>query len=232
MSPESESEASRAVRRALGAAGVPAERWGRKRLARLTEEARELYRWILRSFASGVTPDPDTLEAAAGRLGLDVGEGLAMLAREDLVVADAESLEILVAYPFSARPSDHRVRLDREREVYAMCAIDALGIPFMLRTVAEVVSHDPTTGQEVWARISPGEGVWWEPDEAVVLAAMKAGPGPAACTCCAFINFFASHAGAERYLREHVGLQGEILTLPDAAEAGRTVFGDLLAKAS
>lgn len=223
-------ETNGAARYGLGAAGIPAERWGSMRTAHLSGAARELYRWILEGFASGRRPDTKAVGAAAGRIGLDVEEGLALLASEDLVHSDRESGEILVAYPFSGRPTDHRVRLDRWREVYAMCAIDALGIPFMLGTVGEVFSRDPRTGQEVWARVSPGEGLWWEPEEAVVLAAGKGSSGPAASSCCAFVNFFASRESAERYQREHAELRGAILPLPDAAEAGRIVFGDLLAE--
>jgi len=35
--------------------------------------------------------------------------------------------QITVAYPFSAAPTRHRVRLGDRVDVYAMCAIDALG---------------------------------------------------------------------------------------------------------
>jgi Alkylmercury lyase len=36
--------------------------------------------------------------------------------------------EITVAYPFSGRPTAHRVRFPGGHEVDAMCAIDAVGI--------------------------------------------------------------------------------------------------------
>ena len=34
----------------------------------------------------------------------------------------------LVAYPFSGRPTPHRVRFADGHEVHAMCALDALGV--------------------------------------------------------------------------------------------------------
>jgi hypothetical protein len=37
-----------------------------------------------------------------------------------------------VAYPFSGTPRGHRVRIDGEHWVEAMCAVDALGIAAML----------------------------------------------------------------------------------------------------
>ena len=49
-------------------------------------------------------------------------------------------------YPFSGHPTPHRVRFDG-REVYAMCAIDALGVAPMLHRPIEVVSSDPIHAQ-------------------------------------------------------------------------------------
>jgi hypothetical protein len=109
-----------------------------------------------------------------------------------------------------------------------MCAVDALGMPFMLGAEAEIVSQDPLTGEEVWVRIDPGDGAWWEPQPAVVLAGATGTSGPSVSTCCSFINFFASAESAGRYLRENPMLRGETLSIPEAVEAGRLIFGDLL----
>jgi hypothetical protein len=40
--------------------------------------------------------------------------------------------QIAVAYPFSATPTRHRVRIGGHVDVYAMCAIDSLGVAAML----------------------------------------------------------------------------------------------------
>jgi hypothetical protein len=210
------------------AAGVAPGDLRGDRLARLSEAERELYRWILRTFAQGQRPEVDELVATASRLDLDVEPAMATLAREDLVHQDPRSGEIVVAYPFSGRPTPHRVRFPEGREVDAMCAVDALGLPFMLGEQAEIISRDPLTGEEVWVRIDPGDGVWWEPQPAVVLAEAIGASGPSVATCCSFINFFASAESASRYLREHAALRGETLSTTDAVEAGRLIFGDLL----
>jgi hypothetical protein len=47
--------------------------------------------------------------------------------REDLVHRGSDG-EITVAYPFSGRPTGHRVRFSDGHEVDAMCAINALGV--------------------------------------------------------------------------------------------------------
>jgi Pyridine nucleotide-disulphide oxidoreductase/Alkylmercury lyase len=46
-------------------------------------------------------------------------------------------------YPYSATPTRHRVRVDDRVEVFAMCAIDALGIAFMVGEPTRVTSTDP-----------------------------------------------------------------------------------------
>jgi len=220
--------ASGRVARAFEAAGIPRERWREARLARLSEAERDFYRWILRGFAAGRIPDAASARETASRLGLDPGDAFDKLAREDLVHRDASTGEIAVAYPFSGRHTAHRVRIGRRSEVDAMCAIDALGIPFMLGEATEVVSRDPLTGEEIRIWVEPGGAVRWEPEGAAVFAGSDRCEGPASAVCCSFVNFFASRESAERYLRETPAVQGEVLSIPDAVEAGRTVFGGLL----
>jgi Alkylmercury lyase len=216
------------LNRPLEIARIPAQRWGQARLARLSDAERDLYRWILRSFADGARPDAAAVQQTASRLGLKLGDALAKLAREDLIHCDGGTGEIVVAYPFSGRPTPHRVRIGGQREVDAMCAIDALGIPFMLGEPTEIVSRDPLTAEEVRTWVEPGGGVRWEPEAAAVLAGSDRDEGPASAVCCAFVNFFASRENAQRYRRETPGVRGEVLSIPEAVEAGRIVFGDLL----
>jgi Alkylmercury lyase len=45
------------------------------------------------------------------------------------------------------------------------------------------------------------------------------------------LNFFASPANAERWLTEHPDVQGNVISVRDAAAAGRAVFGDVLEEA-
>ncbi len=221
-------ETSAKTVRAFEAAGIRPGQRRAERLARLTVAERELYRWILRTFAQGRRLEVEELCDTATRLDLEVEAAMATLAREDLVHQDPRGGEILVAYPFSGRATPHRVRLADGREVAAMCAVDALGMPFMLGAEAEIVSRDPLSGEEVWVRIDPDDGVWWEPQTAVVLAGATDASGPSVSTCCSFINFFASAESAGRYLRDNPTLRGDTLSIAKAVEAGRLIFGDLL----
>lgn len=219
--------AKTAVEEALRAAAIPPERQGKARVAPLSLAEREFYFWILRQFAAAAPPSADAARDAAQRIGLDPDEALATLARHDLVHADANGRPV-VAYPFSSEARGHRALIDGRHRVQAMCAIDALGIGPMLELPIEIVSRDPLSGGEIWVRLDPTEGAWWEPSEAVVLAGSACGEGPSFGGCCDVLNFFETRDNAELYLREHPGIAGSPSSVPDAIEVGRIVFGDLL----
>ena len=214
------------VVRVLRAADIPPDRCRAERARRLTGAERDLYHWILKAFASGEPPTPTETRAEAERLGLDPAAALHALAREDLVHAD-ERGEIVVAYPFSARPRGHRVLIDGKQWVEAMCAIDALGIAPMLNLTIEVASRDPMVGDEISVHLAADGQVVWEPATAVALAGSACHQGPSFRGCCDVLNFFASMESAERYLREHSEVAGFPIVIPDAVDAGRAVFGDI-----
>jgi hypothetical protein len=215
------------VERVLEAAAIQRSRGGTERTARLRREERQLYRWILDRFAQAAPPTAAQLAEQARALDLDPEAALETLAREDLVHTDGGGA-VLVAYPFSARPRGHRVTIDERRTVEAMCAIDALGIAAMLNQPVEINSNDPRTGHEIWLRISPGEGAWWEPETTVVLAGSSCASGPSYGTCCDVLNFFEATETAERYLREHHSVVGMPISIPEAIETGRAIFGGVL----
>jgi Alkylmercury lyase len=200
----------------------------RDRAKRLTAAERDVYRWILRAFAKYRKPSYDGLVEVASSHGLDVDDVLARLTEEDLVHRDPRDGQIVVAYPFSGTPTAHRVRLDGGSHTYAMCAVDALGIPFMLDAAAEITSRDPLTGEEIAVRVEPGVTLDWRPQSAVVLWGGTSSDGLSAATCCQFVHFFASAESANGYIVERPQMTSEILAMPAAAEAGRVIFGDLL----
>jgi hypothetical protein len=211
---------------ALRAADIAPERHGAARAGRLADGLRALYFWILGEFAAARPPSGDRTRGAASSYALDPVEAFEVLACEDLVHTDPDGRPV-VAYPFSAKPRGHRVLIGGERWVEAMCAIDALGIAPMLGLPVEVYSHDPVSGGEIWARLDPGEGTWWEPKEAVVLSGSACREGPSFRGCCDVLNFFETRENVERYLEQHQGVSGHAISLPEAIEAGRIVFGDV-----
>ena len=227
---ESQSEQEAGVAAALAAAAIPSSKLGPARSARLTDSERELYVSILRHFASEGRPSSADVRAVAARLGLTADHALRTLAREDLVHRGADG-EITVAYPFSGRPTAHRVRFPSGHEVDAMCAIDALGIASMFEELIEVESRDPLSGGEIRARVAPDGAAESWPESAVVVAGAIRSDGDDACGgCCPVLNFFATSANAERWLGEHPEVRGHRISIDEAAAAGRAVFGNVLSE--
>ncbi|MGH3065676.1 MAG: organomercurial lyase, partial [Gaiellaceae bacterium] len=153
----------------LAAAGIPASKLGPARRARLTDSERKLYFWILRRFATHGRSSSTEMREEAARMGAELEDALATLAREDLVHRGSDG-EITVAYPFSGNPTAHRVRFPDGNEAFAMCAIDALGIAPMFRQTVEIRSDDPLTRAAFEAKVAPDGIATSEPETAVVVA--------------------------------------------------------------
>ncbi len=139
----------RALDEALRLANIPGDLWERKG-AGLGAAERAFHRAILRAFPElGGPPGPARLRAAAAALGLEPEAALAALHDRDLIRRDPATGTIACAYPFSGPPMPHRVAPAGGRAFYAMCAVDVLGIPFLLGRDATITSADPTSREPV-----------------------------------------------------------------------------------
>jgi NAD-dependent dihydropyrimidine dehydrogenase PreA subunit len=189
---------------------------------------RELHRAVLRRFlATGAPPTARWLRQAALDQGLDAA------ALDDLSAADVVHVAnglVAVAYPFSGTPTAHRVELDGLSTVYAMCAVDALGLPLMAGRDGRVSSADPYDATPIV--VSVRDGAWsWAPSSAVVVAGRATGCGTGCGSfeaMCPHTVFCASRESARAHLAGHGGLDAEILDQDTAVECGRRNFGALL----
>ena len=217
--------AARLARLGLPGGGVKGRR------AALPSALKTLHRRLLSAFLTepGVS-DPAVVAGLAAKLGLEPREALAALAAADLVHTDPATGRISVAYPFSGRPTSHRVALAGGPTVSAMCALDALGIPQMTGRDGQIRSADPASGQPIVVEVH--DEVWrFEPATTVVLAGMAAGGdacGVIADCCCPYINFHAGPSAADAYRMAHHGMVAELFDQAEALEAARRVFGGLL----
>jgi alkylmercury lyase len=198
------------------------------RAERLPCPLRDLHRAVLRRFlATGAPPTAGWLRQAA------LDEGLDASAVDELAAADAVHVlngVVAVAYPLSGTPTPHRVELDGLPPVYAMCAIDALGLPAMTGRDGRITSTDAHDGTPI--EVTARSGAWsWTPATAVVVAGRAAGSGAKSSSfeaVCPNTAFHASPENAHAYLASHGNLDGDILGQDTAVECGRLNFGTLL----
>jgi hypothetical protein len=182
---------------------------------------------VLRSFVkAGTAPSIEVLaeHAAPFELSRVLGE----LADGDFLYLDHAG-QITAAYPFSALPTQHHVRIAGNATVFAMCAIDALGISAMAGVPVVIESADPSTGQPIAVKVD-GDNSAWDPATAVVYVGRTNDEcaGPSASVCCGYINFFATRAAAAAWASSHPEISGGILDQDRALQVGISIFGQLL----
>ena len=204
----------------------------RTRALPLDPVEQEVQQAILRAFATtGHPPAARDLEAVTEDSCRSLAEVLTALHDIDAIRLAPDG-QIAVAYPFSATPTRHRVRIGAEGNnvvgVDAMCAIDALGISAMVGRDTRIESVDVTTGQPITVTMSGGQSKW-EPAGAVVFIGADAGGGPSADCCCDYLNFFADQDAAQSWTNAHPRVPGQITDQAEAEDLAVRLFGHLLA---
>jgi alkylmercury lyase len=194
--------------------------------AKLEPRTRTLHRAVLGAFLdTGTAQSSAWLREQAVALGLDPDAALAELAGADLVHV-SEDL-VVVAYPFSGVPTNDRVQLESARPLWAMCAIDALGILLMTGRDGVVTSADPQNGQPIRVE-RRGTRWYWTPESTVVLVGAGKSCGHAAESACPHMAFHADPEGAKAYLRAHPDISGFVLDHALALEVAEFIFGSIL----
>jgi hypothetical protein len=205
--------------------GPSALRQARRRAAPADPVERAVHHAILHTFAS--TGGPPTTTDLNHLASPDTANTiLRRLHDADVIRLDANGA-IRVAYPFSATPTRHHIRLASGTEVHAMCAIDALGMPAMLDTDATITTHDPTTNAPITVTITNGQSTW-DPPTTTAFVPATTGNGPSADTCCDHLNLFTNTTTAQSWTRSHPEVDGQLLTATEAEALGRQIFGTLL----
>jgi hypothetical protein len=213
-------------RKALALAGWRAAGTG-SRQAALPPALRSLHQAVLRHFLNeGDAPDIGWMRGQASGLGVDPDAAIGQLTAADLVHVDRDG-QVAVAYPFSGVPSGHQVQLANGPAVWAMCAIDALGIPQMADRDTTVTAADPSTGEPVTVEVDDGRWLW-TPASTVVLVGQTRQRGTSAECTCEHVNFYTRAEQADAYLDDHPALSGRVIDQRTAVELAGGVFGGLL----
>ena len=202
-------------------------RAGRGRIAPPERGLRAVHQAVLRSFVhTGAAPGMPSLAKHA--VPFEVSQVLAELADGDFVCLD-QAGQITAAYPFSAVPTRHRVQISGAAAVFAMCAIDALGVSAMTGLPVVIESADPSTGEPVTVHVD-GATSTWDPATVVVYVGRTDDrcAGPSASVCCGYINFFATGATATAWAASHPEITGGILGQARALQVGIAIFCQLL----
>lgn len=196
--------------------------------ANLSPREEDIRKAILKIFAGGGrAPSVDEVAEALALPPEGVLAGFRKLEAHDLIVWTEDEARILSAYPFSGDPTVHQVLLHGGKSLYAMCAIDALGIPFMLGQGASIRSTCFFCGKPVRVEVQKGVLEKIEPPTAVVWFSERRGCCVAEARC-PLINFFCHEGHLQAWLATSPDERGSGLSMLEALEVGKATFGQLL----
>jgi hypothetical protein len=202
---------------------------GRIEEAHLNHIEDETRKYILREFAAhGRPPAISDLKENMELPSIGAVRRIVKRLHEaDILMKEGD--EIISAYPFSAKATRHRVAFEDGREVYALCATDALGIHFMLHRPITVHSRCPACENEMTIVMRDGGVVSSDPEGIVQFVSSSGQCGCTAKTFCPFMNFFCSKAHVAIWRERNPARgKGELYSLRQTLKYGRYIFGSFL----
>lgn len=197
--------------------------------ANLSPEEDEIRKYILKEIAiNGKSPSNGQITKELKGISLSfVEDTIDKLNKADILLT--RDGRVISSYPFSLIETSHKVTFNDGHEVYALCAIDALGIPYMMGADVAIRSMCPECDNEIGIVIKNGRIASHKPDGTIVYVSSGELCGHVADTCCPFMNFFCSETHLEQWKWENPEFKdGEAYTLDDAFEYGKSIFGDLM----
>ncbi len=198
--------------------------------AKLSPLEDQIWKYILREFArNGKAPTSGEIVEGLRLSSVDiVNQSIEKLQKAD-ILSSGEG-KIISAYPFSAAATRHRVVFEDGHEVYALCATDALGTHFMLAQDITILSKCPECEKEMRIVVKDGQIDSYVPEGIIEFVSGRESCGcTTAETFCPFINFFCSREHLKDWREKNLEYKnGEIYSLNEALEHGKTIFGDFL----
>lgn len=137
------------------------------------------------------------------------------LEKRDLLLRRRGTQEIASIYPFSLTPTEHQIFLENGKRLFAMCAVDSLGMPIMFNRTVKIVSQCETCKQEIIIEVKDDEITCVShPD--IMIWSPKRQMSPAAETCCPSVNFFCCREHLQEWTEENPDLIGKINEIEQA----------------
>jgi hypothetical protein len=194
--------------------------------AALAPEARRLHRRVIETvLATGSVPSVRELADRLETTEDAIRSGLTELAIADYIALD-EGGQVSCLYPFSTTPTSHVIVINGQPR-YAMCSIDALGIPAMLGQELDFAAGCALCDRPIRLRVAPGAVVSADPATAMVVARRDEAE-PAFAACCPFTVFVCGHQHAEQFVHRIAGTL--TLSLDEAFTHAEKIFAGLLAE--
>ncbi|MFW9825133.1 MAG: organomercurial lyase [Candidatus Thorarchaeota archaeon] len=143
----------------------------------------------------------------------------------DVIHLNDDKKLIEAAYPFSGLKTPHIVKFKSPfyKDIYAMCAIDALGISFMFNANIEIISECFHCKNEINIEIENNEIRKLHPENVVVWCHMEYSCC-AATSLCNNINFFSSVQHYKEWESRNTKQKGYLLTIQEAFYLGKLYF--------
>ncbi|MFX0210327.1 MAG: alkylmercury lyase family protein [Candidatus Hodarchaeota archaeon] len=150
---------------------------------------------------------------------------LTRLDQLDVIHLSKDQTTIVAAYPFSGTPKPHVVTFKKEsfKSLFAMCAIDALGVGFMFNCDVVIESKCNHCNEKIEVVIKNNEIVSMNPAKLVVWGDMEYSDC-AAASICKNINFFSSESHFAKWLKKSPKRRGSLLQIQEAFYLGKMFF--------
>jgi len=158
----------------------------------------------------GRSPTTDELRLSLKKSNAEVVCTLDKLEKKgDFFLRKKGTQEIVSVYPLSLTPTPHRIILEDGTRLFAMCAVDALGVPLMFNKNVKILSQCEKCDQEITIEII-NEKITSVSHPDITICSPKSQIYPAAETTCPLVNFFCSKKHAQEWILENPKLGDNI----------------------
>lgn len=176
----------------------------------LTSREIEILKYIFQTILKfGRTPTTTEMRLALKKSHGNIIRILNELEKKDILLRKRGTQEIVSIYPLSLKPTEHQILLENGKRLFAMCAVDALGMPIMFNRNIKVVSRCEKCKQEITIEIKNEEITGFSHPNIMIWS-----PGrqiaPAAENCCPSVDFFCCKKHLEEWIKENPNLMGKI----------------------